>query len=74
MIWGKFMNLINEIMNSHAKSYLLLLILPFGAFLLNYLNIISLNDKNKKQMILLAFMGYLVFLTVHFRFISPYGE
>ncbi|WP_407381935.1 hypothetical protein [Methanobrevibacter sp.] len=68
------MNLINEIMNSHAKSYLLLLILPFGAFLLNYLNIISLNDKNKKQMILLAFMGYLVFLTVHFRFISPYGE
>lgn len=73
MIWGKLMNLINEIINSNAKSYLLILILPFCAFLLNYLNIIYLTNRNKKQMILIAFVGYLVFLTVHFRFISPYG-
>lgn len=68
------MNLLNEIFYSHANSYLLLLIFPLGVLILSYLNIIFISDKNKKRMMIMALLIYLLFLSVHFRFISPYGE
>ncbi len=68
------MNLINEIVYSHANSYLIFFVVSLGILLLSYLKIINMPDELKKKMLLIAFLSYLLFLLVHFRFITPYGE
>ena len=56
------MNLIYEILNSSAKSYLLLIIIPVFFLGLSCFNIIKMSDNYKKRCIILILLLYILFL------------